>query len=468
MSNAKRVLKNLFSLSVAEVANKGIQLVIIMILGRVIMTEGLGVVGVAQGFFVYFFLFSTLGFNIVGAREIAKYPERIREYVNSILTIRVLLSVLMYLILIFIVSSIDKPEIEKTAILIYGLNLFFNAILVDWVYQGTEKMEVLAIRQVATSLLNLLGILLLVNNQADSVVAVGVMTASIGINSLWLLILYFKWHGPIKPSFDFPLWKEMLKSSIPLTFFSFFIIIINNLNILMLSFMKGQAETGLYYAATKILLVTLVPTAIIQLAFLPLLSRSETLEDRQKIMKKYSQLIILMAMITAGVVFTFADYFIVLVVGSDFAEAGPLLKILMFSSVIVFINTMYSTPLIAWKIEKVLVWAMGIAGVVNIAANSILIPAYGASGAAIGSVMSEFTVCVGLAYFFRKHVKKLYIAQIWKYGLMAAASCLIGYYLNQYGLHEIVSAIAAFMIYLGMNFMFKTITISELKGYIAK
>ncbi|MCK5742935.1 MAG: oligosaccharide flippase family protein, partial [Chlorobi bacterium] len=162
MSNAKRVLKNLFSLSVAEVANKGIQLVIIMILGRVIMTEGLGVVGVAQGFFVYFFLFSTLGFNIVGAREIAKYPERIREYVNSILTIRVLLSVLMYLILIFIVSSIDKPEIEKTAILIYGLNLFFNAILVDWVYQGTEKMEVLAIRQVATSLLNLLGILLLV------------------------------------------------------------------------------------------------------------------------------------------------------------------------------------------------------------------------------------------------------------------------------------------------------------------
>jgi len=294
------------------------------------------------------------------------------------------------------------------------------------------------------------------------------MTASIGINSVWLLILYFKWHGPIKPSFDFPLWKEMLKSSIPLTFFSFFIIIINYLNIIMLSFMNGQAETGLYFAAVKILGMTLVPTAIIQLAFLPLLSRSETSEERQKIMKKYSQLIILMAVITAGVVFTFADYLFVFVVGNDFIGDGYLLKILMLSSVIVYINTMYSTPLIAWKIEKVLVWAMGIAGVVNIAANSILIPAYGASGAAIGSVMSELTVCVGLAYFFRKHVKKLYIAQIWKYALMAAASCLIGYWLNQYGLHEIVSAVAAFMIYFGMNFMFKTITISELKGYLAK
>ncbi len=61
MKGTRRILKNMFSLTVAEFANKGIIFVFNAYLARVILPEGFGIIGFANAFAAYFLLVVNLG-----------------------------------------------------------------------------------------------------------------------------------------------------------------------------------------------------------------------------------------------------------------------------------------------------------------------------------------------------------------------------------------------------------------------
>jgi hypothetical protein len=65
-------------------------------------------------------------------------------------------------------------------------------------------------------------------------------------------------------------------------------------------------------------------------------------------------------------------------------------------------------------------------------------------------------------------MKKLYIAQSLIFIALAGISCIAGYFIMQYGLHAILSGIATLIIFALLNFLFKTITVEEILGYLRK
>ena len=139
MKQSRKILKNMFSLTVAEALSKGIVFIYNAYLARVIMPEGFGIIGFATAYLMYFLLFVNLGFNTVGTREIAKSHSNTDKYVNSIITIRIIFSIIAYALLFFSTYALDKPMMVKYIIWISGINLFSNAILLDWVFYGNEK-----------------------------------------------------------------------------------------------------------------------------------------------------------------------------------------------------------------------------------------------------------------------------------------------------------------------------------------
>src|SRR3989339_816880 len=326
MRQSQKILKNIASLTAGEAVSKGIIFVYNAYLARVITPEGFGIFGFATAYIMYFLLF-------------------------------------------FTVLALDKPVLVKYIIWISGINLFSNAILLDWVFHGNEKMEYLSLRQIITNLLNLIGIILLVHSKADIVIAAIVIAASTFINSVWMLLLYIKLYGKIKLNINIPFYKEMLKSSIPIAFSNFFIIILNYFNMFLLGIFRTDEETGLYNAAFKILALTIVPTVILQNSFFPLISRSETLEDRQKVMKKFFLLIFIFGTIVTAGFFTYSDYIVLTVFGNEYAHSSELMRILMFTSFIVYINVATTVPLIGWKKEKLVMYSIITGGVINIILN---------------------------------------------------------------------------------------------------
>ncbi|MFP4527340.1 MAG: flippase [Candidatus Kapaibacterium sp.] len=468
MSTARKIIKNIFSLSAAEIAKQGLMLVTTMYLARAISDEGYGIIGFAKSFTAYFVLFVTLGFDTLGTREVAKDHSKINKYVNSIVSIRIILSIIAYAALAVIVLLIDKPDTEKFALLIAGIAIFANVFLLNWVFQGLEKMEIPAIRQVITSLLNFLGVIIFVNNPDHTLLAIGIWVGSLCVNSLWMIIYYIKKYGPIRFDFDWPFWKELTRSAISIGIIFTIVVIYNNLNMVMLGFMASNAETGYYFAAFNILLVASVPATILQGAFFPNFSRRTTHEDRDRLMKKYATLIYMSGTIVTFSLFTFAEPLVTLAFGSDYVQTPGTLRILMVGAMFIYMSMIYFSPLIAWGMERQVILANLAGGATNIIANFILIPIWGVYGAATAAALSEFMVLAVLIAIFYKTMHKLYLGELIKFIPIAAVSCGAGYLLMQWEINAILSGTITLLIFALLNFAFKTITISEIREYLKK
>lgn len=467
MSGARLILKNMLSLSVAEIAKQGLTVIFTIYVARVLSPEGFGIINFAKAFVMYFILVVGLGYDTFGTREIAKDKSTLHKNVNSIFTIRLLLSSIAYLVLIGIVFSLDKPDLVKIVLIIVGTQIFSNAFLLNWVYIGLERMEIVAIRQVAVSILNLMGVILLVHHPDDTILAVIITSASLAINTIWLIIYYIREFGMIKLDFDWAYFKQMTKSSLRLGLIFFIITIYNYLNINMLGFMKSNVETGIYSAAFSITLFSLVPSSIFQNAFFPHFSRAEQREDRIKIMSKFSLLSYMFGSIIVVGLFTFADG-IVIIFGNKYLEVLPVIRVVMITVLIMYLNINFSSPLIAWKMESKVLYSIIAGGITNIIANIFLIPKYGAIGAGIGTILSETAVFIGLARTYYLTVRKFEFFKLLVLILLSLFSCGIGYVINIYGLNIFVSAIISFIIYFMMIFACKLISLNELMGYLKR
>jgi O-antigen/teichoic acid export membrane protein len=468
MRTGRRIFKNIFSLSLAEVANKGITLIYFTYLARILLPEGFGVLNWATAFVVYFVYLVDLGFGVVGPREIARYPDKIKRYVNNITSIKLSSSIILYTILTVIVIFINKPDYVKYLLLISGLNIFANAILLNWVFQGIEKMEIIAIRQVTTSLLNLAGIILLVHSPDDIIIAMSVIIASMLINSTWMFFYYIKSFGGIKFEYNYNFWKELLSASVPVSLTMFIAVLYNNLSIFLLGILSPHyEEAGIYAAAYRIFVFTMVPTGILQNAFIPQLSRSVSLEEKRKFTEKYVLFTFLAGTIISAGFFTYSD-FITGIFGAEFKESSLILKLLMIAGLFAFINVSYNSPLLSWKYEKKIFIAMSIGGIVNIILNIALIPYYGSVGAAIAAISTEFSVCIGLSFIMYGAIKKLYLDKFVLVLLYAVVSCGIGFWIMTQGLHPIISGTISLIIFILINFILKTLTLAEIKLYLRK
>ncbi len=467
MGRAKKVIKNLFSLTVAEIASKGIIFITTAYLARVLQPEGFGIIGYANSFIAYFQIFVILGFHVFGIREVSKspYTQNIKSYVNNIVALRSIFAIISFLIYFTIIFFIDKPTEVKLVLFVTGFNLFSYAVLLDWVFIGLERMEIQAVRQLITGILNLVGIFLFVNDKTDTVLTAVIFSVTIAINSTWIFLYYLKIYKNFRFEKNFALWKTILKSSLPIGLTNLCVILYSSFSILILGFFRTYYETGVYDAGFRFYSLTMMPVAIIQGAFLPLLSRSNNLEDKQMVMDKYNTLMFLAGAIICGIIFTFSSPFSNLVFGNKFIETGWITKFMMVSAMFAFFNQGHLMALSAWNKENLVLKCIAVSGVTSVLLNLIITPVLGTVGAASISVFCEFLTVVLFSIFTYKLIKKTSVFKMFKIIAIAAAACSVGYYAYENGIHYFLSAFLSFAIYSALIIKLKIVNIKEVLSY---
>lgn len=413
-SSNRKLLENLSFQSIAEFAGKGLQAVYTIYLANVLGAEGNGVYGFATSIVSYFILFVSFGIDVYGSREVATNNKNVEKNVSHIFSLRLLLAVIAYLVLIAFVYLFIDDIIVQFAILIIGVNIFSNAILLNWVFQGLERMGIIAVRTILVSGLSLVLVLLYVNSPDDTLLALGILSFSLLINSIVMTIYYLKQIGKIELSYSSDDWKRIAKGSIPIGLFSVMVSIMNNIDLSLIGALLTdyKFEAGIYHAAYKIVALAIVPSIIIQNAFFPQLSRAVDKKDRNRLFSKYSKAIHVIGALTAFITYFYSDFLISSLLNSEYQESVILMKLFAFSIFIVFINVSLSSTLVAWKMEKLVVYATIYAVLMNIIIDIILIPSYGAYGATIATILAEFTLLVALSYNLYKATNKVYILNI--------------------------------------------------------
>lgn len=375
-------------------------------LARTLTPEGFGIIGFAGSFMIFLNWFVNLGLGTYGTREIAKSTiEDVKKYVDNILSIRMLSSLISYSILMAIVFFIDQPKLIKAAILINGLNVFANAILLDWVYQGSERMEINALWQVLNSLLNMVGVLLFVNNSDDVIVAIVVSIVVALMNSIMLLAIYLNSFYKISISFDMKIWWEMLKQSLPLAFSAFMVSVYYSVDMVLLGFFKTPDSVGLYNAAYKIITTIGAFHLIYYQIIYPVLSklskfnRNELVYFSNGAIKVMNYISVIMFM----TVFWFADEIILIVFGPEYSSSVNLLRILIFALFLIY-NQSVPAPLL-WSLnkQKLYLYVTASAALINFTLNLYFIPKYGPAGAAFTTIFTEFFVTGSLIWIVGKY-----------------------------------------------------------------
>lgn len=404
-----KIASNLFSLTSAEIASRLLGFLSLVYLGRILDTNGFGIIGFATALVSYFVLAVSFGFSTYGTIEIAKDQRKISEFVNNIFSIRILLALFLSLVLVLYVLLSGKSSVTNYVILIIGLNLFTNAFALNWVFQAVEKMQYIAMRQILSGLLSLIGVIIFVHSKSDVVIAASVLSLSALIGNIFFIPIYQKMFTKIKLEYSREFWKELFRQSFPLAFASMMIGIYYNLDMVMIGYMKPESDVGIYNAAYKIFLLGIVPFQLIFSAFFPVLSRAGLTHSQEfkDTMKNYAKFIFGSGIISGIVLLSFSERIIILIFGENYLASAVPLAILAMNIIVISINVFLGNPMMAWGKQKQYSIAVTLGAVSNIILNFVLIPKYSYIGAAFATLLSEVAVCIGLFYLFNKFTSGL-------------------------------------------------------------
>lgn len=413
MSTAKRVIKNSLWLFGANIVLRIISAVVILLLARGLGVEAFGQYSFAISFVGFFVIFTAYGFNNLIIRDVAKNKELTSKYLNNIFTIKLVFGAISFLVLLLVSLFIGKPQALLIVIYIFGIELIVSSFAETLrnFFHAYERMELDAIAKIAEKILwSGLVLLVIFGNLTLVNVALAVLLSSIlgfGINYVFLR----KYIVKLRLSFDKKAWKTIIIAATPFALTGLFAMINFRIDQVMLSFLTNDVLVGTYSAAYKVIdLLGIVPSLLLASLY-PVFSVAFK-KDRKLFDRSFSlsiRYVVILALPIVTGVFLLANQAILIFYGSDYAQAADVLKILIFISLVSFVNTPLFVTLNAIGKQKVTMINTAATAFVNVIMNLLLIPKYGIYGAAFATIISELAFFTLSSYQLRKAGVKLNI-----------------------------------------------------------
>lgn len=384
-------------------------------LSRVLGAENIGIYGYTLSIVTYFVLFGTLGIAMYGQREIAYVQndktKQSKTFWEIVITRFITLTIAS--VTFYITFCIRGQYTTYYTILL--LELLANALDISWYYQGIEDFGKTVIRNLVVKILSLVCIFVFVKTQADlwKYMLIYVLANALGNATMWLYLpkmlqkislktLEFKKH--IKP---------VLSLFVPQIATQIYVVLdktmIGNIT-------NNMSDVGFYEQAQKI-----VKTAMLVVTALGTVMNSRIAnafaENKKEDVKKYLMqafniVWMLGIPITLGIMAVSSN-----LVPWFYGEGyEPVIQLLIATSPILLAiglnNVTGIQYLIQTKQQKNYTISVTIGAIVNVIFNFILINLIGTVGAAISSVLAEFTILGVHFIYMRKDIKILDVLKL--------------------------------------------------------
>ncbi len=168
--NNKKVIENFSYLSVLQILNMLIPLIVFPYLIRILGGDIYGLVIYAQAIIGYFVVLINFGFNITATKEISinkDNKEKLNRIISSVLILKAILFLISFLILTTLIIVI--PEFREHKLLFY-LTLWmciYEFIFPVYFFQGIEEMKYITIITIISRTIFLGLIFLMVKESED-------------------------------------------------------------------------------------------------------------------------------------------------------------------------------------------------------------------------------------------------------------------------------------------------------------
>lgn len=404
MSNIK---KNFFYNIAYQVLTMILPLITAPYISRILGTEGVGVYSYTYSVVYYFMLIAMLGINNYGNRTIAKIRDNKQELNKNFWSIYSLQLINTCIMIFSYIIYLNFFNIENRNIAtIQIIYLISVALDVNWFFFGLEKFKLTVTRNTIIKLLTVLSVFMFVKTKNDIWIYTVIMSLGTLISQIvmWIFLKEYVSFIKVKP-------KEIGKHIKP-AFILFIPVIAVSLYKIMDKIMLGNItdmnQVGLYENSEKIITIITSLVTALGTVMLPrmsnLFANGEMEKGKKYITKSLEFTIIFSSALTFGIM-SIADTFAPLFFGKEFTASGRIIELLSITTIFISIANVIRTQfLIPREKDKSYIISVLLGAVVNLIFNILLIPKYQANGAAIGTIIAEFTVMIYQIFAVNKDI----------------------------------------------------------------
>lgn len=387
------ILGNTGWLFADKILRMGVGLLVGVWVARYLGPEQFGTYNYALAFVALFSAFATLGLDNIVVRDIVHNPSIKDEILGTAFALKLFGGVFTLLLTVGTISFLrpdDSLTIWLVGIIAAGaIFQAFDTIDIWFQSQVLSKYTVYA-KNFAFLIITFVKIVLILLN-APLIAFAWAGFLEVVVGSVGLVIVY-RING-----YSFNAWSvnlshanKLLKDSWPLIFSGIAIMIYVKIDQIMLGEMIGNEAVGIYSAATRISEVWyFIPMAIassVTPSIIETKKNDETLYYG-RLQKTFDIMVVLAYSIAIPMTFL-SKPLVSILYGSNFNEAGTILAIHIWAAVFVFLGVSRSIWIIIEGFTKIALIGTTLGAILNIVLNFYLIPKYGATGAAIATVIS--------------------------------------------------------------------------------
>jgi PST family polysaccharide transporter len=417
--NLRQIIGNMAWLFAEKIVQMGLGLAVGVWITRYLGPEQFGRFNYALAIVGLFIPFAKLGLDNIVIRNLARDPSCKDATLGTAFVLKLISSIVTLVVtvgVIFLITPNTTPanqEIRWLVGIVAAGTTIQSFDIIDYWFQSQVKAKYSVwARNGAYVVMNGVKIIL-IQMKAPLIAFAIAMVAEYAVCALAMVIIY-QFNGNIIKAwkFSFRYAKLLVKDSWPLIFAGIVVMIYMRIDQVMLGQMIGDKSVGIYSAAVKISeLWYFVPGAIVNSVFPSIVQAKEIGEEiyYKRVQKLFNIMSVLAYCVAIPVTF-FSTSIVTLLYGKNYAEAGPILTIHIWTGLFVSLGVARETWLTTEGLMKFTAATTAVGAVVNIVLNYFLIGRYGGLGAAFATVIAQFLASYGAGAFYPQ-TRKIFLHQ---------------------------------------------------------
>jgi PST family polysaccharide transporter len=399
----QRVFLHTAWLSADQVIRLSVGLIVGIVVARYLGPEQFGIYSFALAVSAIAGSLSGLAADPIVTRELVTRRES-RDVLGAQFILRTAGSVLAFGAMLGAALLLTPEETgTRLVVVVAGLSLLFSPIegITTW-FQAEQRPQPAVVAKMIVFAVASIARLMLVWWHAPLIAFAAMVAIEAGLNAGALAAAYqssgerlHRWRASWARS------AALFRDSWPLLLSGVSSMLYLRLDVVMVTAMRGDYETGIYSAATRLSEAWYFLPMALMSAVQPVLLRARE-NDPVVFQRRLNALYVLTAwasVVVAALLTVTATPLIALLFGDRYLGAGPVLALHAWAGIAVFLGVASSQYLVAENLVRISMYRTALGVVANILLNLLLIPHYGALGAAAATVVSYFVATFSLLAF---------------------------------------------------------------------
>ena len=356
--------------------------------------QGLGEVTLAISVVGYALILGDCGTQLHAVRRVAGAHDEIASTAGTVLSLRLAAGAASYLALLAVASLVPRLAEIRPLIALFGLGVLVNVVNASWVPQALNRSSVLAASVLGIQLLYVLGVWRGATGERG---LAGVAVAKIGAEGVVaVLLLTWTWKrfGPIRlPPSPRIVWRLAVDAA-PIAGTKLVRGLALGSDLLIVGLLLSARELGHYAGAVRLFMFLMSLAGAYFIVLLPRLVRCRAEAGGALAVEIAASLrrVLLPAIGVAGLIAWLARPLLSHLFAPGFGAATVALRLLLVALLVHLVGRHFRQVLLVSGGQVVDLRATALAAGVHVALKLFLVPFFGLTGAALGTLVGELTL----------------------------------------------------------------------------